>query len=500
MQRADVVLSMLDQKSRQNSAFVFDRLYRNLFNPDFFLVAYNTISAREEKMTAGAAEATNGGMRAAGTEQTIALLRQESYYPTPILRTRLPRKNGTQRPVGSANTPSLRDALVQEVLRLILQAIYEPIFKDTSHGFRPDRSRHTALVQLKTAGRGANQVIVGSIKGFCENVSQDRLQELLSRKISDGRFLQLIERFLQAGYMQFGQALNPLNPFAGTVREAIIGPILANIYLHEFDVFMEQLCQRYSPTRITCTRYADDFALMLAGSRSMAEQVRDEIQAFLWQELRLELDLERTTIANLVDQRARFLGYEIARSRPQAARSAYAPAVRKRAASEMIQLLVPGEVIREQLKPFVRNGKAVHYNARLNLPLHELLARYNAEIRGLYCYYCLATDVSAKIGKFKHYHYYSLLKTVARKEKCSVAQVISKYGVEVKLKQQTGTRKIFGLSRETGEGTETVTYFNDPIKRQDHPCEGSAASDIRSRWSRSLRRSAPAGETFAAMS
>jgi group II intron reverse transcriptase/maturase len=500
MQRADVVLSMLDQKSRQNSAFVFDRLYRNLFNPDFFLVAYNTISAREGKMTAGAAEATNGGMRAAGTEQTIALLRQESYYPTPILRTRIPHKNGAQR---SADTPSLRDALVQEVLRLILQAIYEPIFKDTSHGFRPNRSFHTALVQLKTTGRGANQVIAGGIKGFCENISHARLQELLARKISDGRFLQLIERFLQAGYMQFGQALNPLRPRAATAREAIIGPILANIYLHEFDAFMEQLCQRYSSTRITCTRYADDFALTLAGSRSVAEQVRDEIQAFLRQELCLELDLEKTAIVNLADQRARFLGYEIARSRPRASSSAHAPTVRKRTASETIQLLVPGEVIREQLKPFVRNGKAVHHNARLNLPLMDLLARYNAEIRSLYCYYCLATDVSAKIGKFKHYHYYSLLKTVARKEKCSVAQVISKYGVEVKLKQQTGTRKIFGLSRETGEGTETVTYFNDPIKRQDHPCEGNAASDIRlysPRWSSSLRRSAPAGETSATLS
>lgn len=498
MQRADVVLSMLDQKSRQNSAFVFDRLYRNLFNPDFFLVAYNTISAREGKMTAGAAEAINGGMRAAGTEQTIALLRQESYYPTPILRTRLPRKNGAQRPVGSADAPSLRDALVQEVLRLILQAIYEPIFKDISHGFRPDRSRHTALVQLKTAGRGANQAIAGSIKGFCENISHVRLQELLARKISDGRFLQLIERFLQAGYMQFGQAPRSLNSLAGTAREAIIGPILANIYLHEFDAFMERLCEQHRASRIAYTRYADDFAVMIADSKSLAEQVRDELQAFLWQELRLELDLEKTAIVNLADQRARFLGYEIARSRPQVVRSAHAPAVRKRAASETLQLLVPGEVIREQLKPFVRNGKAVHYNARLNLPLHDLLARYNAEVRGLYCYYCLATDVSAKIGKFKHYHYYSLLKTVARKEKCSVAQVISKYGVEVKLKQQTGTRKIFGLSRETGDGTETVTYFNDPIKRQDHPCDGSADSNIRPRSS--LRRSAPASETSAALS
>ena len=104
--------------------------------------------------------------------------------------------------------------------------------------------------------------------------------------------------------------------------------------------------------------------------------------------------------------------------------------------------------------------------------------QYNAELRGLYNFYCLATDVSTKLGKFRFYHYYSLLKTVARKEKCSVAQVITRYGVDVKLKQKTGTRKLFGVMYQTNKGDSTQTYFNEPLKKKDQPQQGTAAHGI----------------------
>ena len=133
---------------------------------------------------------------------------------------------------------------------------------------------------------------------------------------------------------------------------------------------------------------------------------------------------------------------------------------------------------RGKLKPFTANGKAVHHNARVNLPLLDLITQYHAEIRGLYNYYCLATDVSTKIGKYRYYHYTSLKKTIARKEKCSVAQVISKYGVDVKRKQDTGTRKIVGTTYLTKEGEKTITYFNEPLKKDGYAHQ----------WQRSERR------------
>jgi group II intron reverse transcriptase/maturase len=522
MQSAEVVLSMLSQKSAQNSEYVFDRLYRNLFNPDFYLLAYSKIYAREGNMTAGVDAETIDSFNTAKVAKLIESLKQETYNPKPVRRTCIPKKNGTFRPLG---IPSFTDKLVQEVVRLLLQAIYEPVFKDTSHGFRPGKSCHTALTQVKTTCKGTNWVIEGDIQGFFDHIDHVKLLEILSRKIADGRLLNLIEKFLKAGYMEFQQVYNSL---AGTPQGGIVSPILANIYLHELDAFMEQTCNRLTARKVArkrsksyqelnlarfyarkngeyeraeallkqmrtmhtqdpfdpnyikvkYVRYADDFIVLIIGSKGLAEQIREEIRAFLEKELHLTLSPEKTVITNLKDQRVRFLGYDIAKSKEDTQLTEDTRGVKKRAANETIQLLVPGDVIREKLKPFVRNGKAVHHNARINLPLLDLLTQYNAEIRGLYNYYCLATDVSTKIGKYRYYHYYSLLKTVARKEKCSIAQVLSKYGVDVKLKQKTGTRKIFGVTYQTKEGTKALTYFNESIRKKDKPLEGIFAQGI----------------------
>jgi hypothetical protein len=144
----------------------------------------------------------------------------------------------------------------------------------------------------------------------------------------------------------------------------------------------------------------------------------------------------------------------------------------------MLQLLVPGDVIRAKLKPFMRNNKPIYVPARINDPVLNTLTAYNAEIRGLYNYYRLATDVSRKLDTFKHYHYNSLLKTVARKEKITVTQVLAKYGVSVKRRQGTGTRKVFGVTYETKNGTQTRTYFNDPLRKMDTPYRGKEANGV----------------------
>ena len=521
MQKAEVVLSMLSRKSTQDSNFVFDRLYRNLFNPDFYMLAYSNIYAKEGNMTQGTDGETIDGFTLEWVSDLIAELKQETYYPHPVRRVHIPKKNGKTRPLGM---PVVGDKLLQEVLRMLLEAIYEPVFKDTSHGFRPDKSCHTALTQIKTTGKGTNWVIEGDIKGFFDNINHDTLINILSKKISDGRFLHLIKKFLEAGYMEFKQVVPTLT---GTPQGGIVSPILANIYLHGLDAFMENLCEQlckgdvrtrkvYAPyqelnmqrfharkngneqlareilmkmrtmhskdpfdqefIRVKYTRYADDFLVMVIGSKNLAETIREEIRIFLEKELRLELNMEKTLITNLRDQRVKFLGYEIAKTKEDTAVTVDTVGREKRTANGTIQLLVPAEVVREKLKPFVAQGKAVHHNARVNMPVLDLITQYNAEIRGLYYYYCLATDVSTKIGKFKYYHYTSLVKTIARKEKCSVAQVISKYGVDVKRKQDTGTRRIVGTTYLTKEGEKTITYFNEPLKKKDKPLTGKGAN------------------------
>ncbi|MHB8629099.1 MAG: HNH endonuclease [Aggregatilineales bacterium] len=229
--------------------------------------------------------------------------------------------------------------------------------------------------------------------------------------------------------------------------------------------------------KVKYCRYADDFIVMIIGSKQLAEQIREEIRAFL-ETLSLVLSPEKTLITNLSDRRVRFLGYELAKTHEDTKLTENAQGVKKRAANGTIQLLVPTDVVREKLKPFVSNGKASHHNARVNAPLLDTLTLYNAEIRGLYNFYCLATDVSTKLGKFKFFHYYSLLKTVARKEKCSVAQVLSRYGVDVKLKQKSGTRKLFGVTYQTNSGTKTLTYFDEPLRKKNQPQQGLAAQGV----------------------
>jgi group II intron reverse transcriptase/maturase len=520
MQEAEVVLSILSQKSAHNSAYVFDRLYRNLFNPDFYRLAYSNIDAKEGNMSAGVEGEAVDGFNVYRVEEIIAQLKQERYYPQPVATASVPHMRGTQ-----PTFLSLQDELVQEVIRLLLQAIYEPVFRDSSHGFRPGRSCHTALIQLKNTCKGTNWVIKGDITDFFESIDHARLLAVLSRKVSDGRFLNLLNRFLKAGYLAFWHMHNSL---AGTPRGGIVSSILANIYLHEFDVFMEQTCNQLTAREVTgertstCQelnlerfyarkngeerqadaalkqkgavrtrifsrsndwkvryiRYADAFVVMIVGSKDLAEQIRESMRDFLERELQLELNREKTLLTNLADRRMRFLGYEVTRSRKGPQYTEDARGVKTRASGGSIHLLVPGDVIRESLKPFVRNGKAIHHNARINIPLLDLLAQYNAEIRGLYNYYSLASDVSKKLGTFRYYHYYSLLKTVARKEQCSITRVLSKYGVEVKQKQKTGTRRIFGVPYQTKAGPKTLTYFNESLRKKDEPAEGAIARGV----------------------
>ena len=239
MQRAEIVLTILSQKAKEDRTFVFDRLYRNLFNPDFYLLAYSNIYSKEGNLTAGTDNMTIDGFNLKLVEKLIEELRYETYRPKAARRVYIPKKNGKLRPLG---IPSFRDKLVQEVIRLILEALYEPTFLDSSHGFRPGRSCHTALVQVKTTCKGTNWVIEGDIKGFFDNIAFDKLLEILSRRIGDGRFLNLIGLFLKAGYMEDQKLFHPLT---GSPQGGIVSPILANIYLHELDEFMQKLSEKY---------------------------------------------------------------------------------------------------------------------------------------------------------------------------------------------------------------------------------------------------------------
>ena len=524
MQKAEVVLSILREKSKE-SDYTFDRLYRNLFNQDFLLCAYRKIYAKEGNMTPGTDGKTIDGFGYHLIEELIKHLKDETYRPNPVKRTYIPKKRSNKmRPLG---IPSFQDKLVQEVVRQILEAIYEPLFKDSSHGFREKRSCHTALYQIKNKCKGANWFIEGDIKGFFDNMNQEILIKILERKIKDGRLIELIRKFLKAGYFEFQQVHNSLS---GAPQGGTISPILSNIYLHELDKYMESMQNEYNKnpakkrsskyhntrtlrdwhkkhgnweraeeltkqlrkmptmepfdkdyTRIIYVRYCDDFIISVIGSKKQAEEIRDKVKTFLLNELSLELNLEKTLITHTANDRAKFLGYEINKAINNTKLTKASNGCKMRAVNGKIQLLVPGDVVLEKLKPFRKKDKPIHCKERENLSIREMIFEYNAEIRGLYNYYCLATDVSTKINKFRFFHYYSLAKTIAKKEKSSVSKVIAKYGIDVRRKVGGGTRKIIGVKYRTKNEEKTLTYFNESLKRAHKPPRTEVSDTISSK-------------------
>ena len=228
MRSPEYVLNSLTEHS-ENLNYKFERLYRIFFNEEMYYVAYQRIYAKPGNMTAGADGKTIDQMSLNRIEQLITSLKDESYQPQPSKRVYIPKKNGKMRPLG---IPSIDDKLVQEAMRMILEAIYDNSFEDTSHGFRPGKSCHTALRQIQNRFTRCKWFVEGDIKGFFDNIDHNVMIEILRKRIKDEKFLRLIRKFLNAGYME-DNAFH--NTYSGAVQGGIISPILANIYLDQFD-------------------------------------------------------------------------------------------------------------------------------------------------------------------------------------------------------------------------------------------------------------------------
>lgn len=516
MQNAETILGIIEKKSTSDKQYKFDRLYRNLFNPDFYLGAYGKIYAKEGNMTKGTDNETIDGFGMKKVNEVIELMKNEQYHFKPVRRVNIPKKDGSKRPLG---IPSFYDKVVQEISRSILEAIYEPRFSKSSHGFRPKRSCHTALKQVKREWTGVKWVIEGDIKGFFDNIDHDILLTILNEQIHDGRFLELIRKMLKAGYMEdwvFHKT------YSGTPQGGIISPILANIYLNKLDEFVEQvlipkyetnkknrkmnpaynkvnrqmvelkkkinaldtsaenreeLIQQYKVLnlerrslkvsdemdsefiRVKYVRYADDFIIGVIGSKELTEQIKNEVAEFLQDNLKLTLSPEKTLITNFKDP-VKFLGYEMYIQDSNTYLVKRKNGRISRAVNGIPRLMVPKEAIPKKLEKFMRDGKAVHRKELTNLDIAEIISIYAAEVRGLYNYYRMADNVANQMNKFKHYHRTSLAKTLAVKMRMSVAQVRQKYEVD-------GTIGII-IKREPPKKDLIYKYYNEGFSKNDY--------------------------------
>lgn len=518
MRRPELVLDILKEKAGKRD-YVFKGLYKNLYNPDFYLKAYGKMYAKEGNMTRGTDGQTIDGFNLELVDKLIQCLKDESYRPNPARRVYIPKKNGKKRSLG---IPSFVDKLVQEVIKQILESIYEERFLDSSHGFRPNRSCHTALMQIKGKCSGVKWWIEGDIKGFFDNIEHHTLIKLLRQTIKDEKFINLIWKFLKAGYMENWSFKNT---YSGTPQGGIISPILANIYLQELDRFMEDLKESLSSgkrrknnpkyhslnnkiwkhnkklreqklsedevkqvkneikelsrqreklssedpmdenfRRLQYVRYADDFVVAVIGDKDFTLQIRDKISDFLNSTLKLELSIDKTLITHANCKRTSFLGYEISVGGDKKTTSSNG--VVRRSIKGIPMLHLPHEKMRDFLfrnKYMIeKNGqwKACHRADLIHNDDLEILTSYNAEIRGLYEYYKLAVDVRKLSGA------YNIIKTscamtLANKYKTSCRKIYRKF-------DQNGT---FGVQFKTSKGRKFRPFYNEGFKTNKMPSQ-----------------------------
>ena len=235
MQPTAEILARINQDSGKNKEENFTRLYRYLLRRDLYFVAYKNLYANNGAATKGVNDDTADEFSEEKISKIVASLADESYIPSPVRRTYLKKANGKMRPLG---IPTFTDKLVQEVLRMVLQAVYEPVFLDCSHGFRPNRSCHTALKDVKHEFHGTRWFVEGDIKGCFDNIDHAVLIGFVNEKVKDARLIKLIYKFLKAGYMENWRYNRT---YSGTPQGGIISPLLANIYLHELDKFVMKL-------------------------------------------------------------------------------------------------------------------------------------------------------------------------------------------------------------------------------------------------------------------
>jgi group II intron reverse transcriptase/maturase len=217
----------------KNPNHCFQRLYRVLYEETWLTEAWERIRKNKGSKTAGVDGQTVSDVDETLISRLANKLKEKEYKPTPVRRVYIPKSNGKRRPLG---IPTIQDRIVQSALKMLLEPIYEQEFCNSSHGFRPKRSCITALRDTANRFPRSTWIIEGDITGCYDNIQHGRLMSILRRRIRDEHLLGLINNFLKAGYLE---QWNLHRTYSGTPQGGIVSPLLANVYLHELDKFME---------------------------------------------------------------------------------------------------------------------------------------------------------------------------------------------------------------------------------------------------------------------
>jgi len=516
--------------------WINSELYRLMYKEDVYILAYERIKSAPGNMTPGTDGKTIDGTSMRMIQNIIEEMRTEQFQFKPARTVYLPKPNGKKRKLG---IPSTRDKIVQEVIRLILECIYDspngPYFHETSHGFRPNRSCHTALREIRGKWPAINWFLEGDIQSCFDAIDHGVLVSLLQKKIRDERFLNLIWKLLRAGYLDLREARH--DSLTGTPQGGLASPILANVYLHDLDEKVEEMCKqverggkrkqrnplyhklseqklrlvkkgatrtkefrevirqiRSMPAvdvddpnfiRLKFLRYADDWLVGICGPRRLAEHVKEELKTFLNQRLKLTLSAEKTKITHARKEQAHFLGTRLTIGREGIQRvvtthNGSARPVKRRSTGWEVVMEAPRDELIKKLhaKGFCTAiGQPTTKLGWIHLDADQIITLYNGINRGIQNYYRFADNFSHLI-RIQYILKFSLAHTLAAKYKCSVRQGFKRFG-------KTPT---VAVKAKDGKRDRQVTFYNNSDwKKQRNGFQINPATVDQLQWSIKLR-------------
>ena len=457
------------------------KVFRRMLDIDLFVAAYTELARNKGRLTPGINGETIDGASVEKLQRLIDDLKEKRFRWTPVRRVYIPKGSGKLRGLG---LPSWDDKVVQMVLKMVLEAYYEPQFLNCSHGFRPKRGCHSALVDIRQCWHGTKWFIEGDIHQCFDRISHGVILTLISKRVQDNQLLRLIKDMLKAGYMEdwvFHQT------HSGTPQGGVASPLLSNIVLHELDKYVTDVMmpkyrrgnyRKVNPeysrlahqakqlsetgdfdqarmarkqmrqtaynipidanySRLRYVRYADDIILSWIGSKAEAETIKHEIKEWLETHLSLELSEEKTLITNAKQERARFLGYEIGVIYGDRLETRKAPGgfyYKRKTLNGQIQLYVPRDVRKSWVRKYCRKGKPIHRNTYLRYSDFEIIHAYGSEWRGLVGYYGLASNIHS-LREVEWTMWQSCQKTLAGKHKTTSRKIRERYQTRLNGKQ-----------------------------------------------------------------
>ena len=479
-------LESLEKRNKLNNEAINNDLYKRVYSKELLSLSYNLIKSKPGNMPLGTNKLTLDTVSHELVERMIMELRKQTYKFKPVKHVDIPKGNkGKTRTLG---VPPLRDKIVQKAMLLVLESIYEPIFSQHSHGFRPRLSCHSALKEMKVGWTDIKWGVEGNIVGYYDSINHHKLISLLRKKISDEKFIQLVWKLLRTGVERNG-LVEGTN--VGTPQGGILSPLLANIYLHEFDEYLlemsneisclsnksrrenpeykkisSKLCrlrtmrsiigvkkikpskeallkirelqklQRKTPSKdsfdksyrkVIFIRYANDWIIGVIGNKMFAEEILHKVKNFLTEHLKLGLSKEKAKVTLMSSKHAFFLGYTL-----QIVRTSHFSSTRKdhkQTVGWRPRMLVPMEKIISKLFNLnfcTSDGTGVKKKGWIFYPDEIIVDKYNYVIRGLRNYYSPADNYSTSVNRIEYILKYSCAHTLAAKHRSRVSQQLIK--------------------------------------------------------------------------